>query len=581
MNRTTKKIALRIFTSLVVTWFGNVALPAQSAGARSGAAVGGTNVAPVVVASVESVNELRAQQAEQAELLRKLQEQFQSQLQQLEQQKAAAAEQAKAQAQTHQAEVEKLLGKIGELQGKVESLESGRVLPEIALTPQDGPTTAEVDQKIRVLARQNELAAEAAEAKAKELPRLSAGASGFSLSSADTNYVLKLRGLAQADSRTFFGDNSYLEGNDTFTLRRARIILEGKLARDFEFQLTPDFAGNTATLLDAWVNYQLRPELQVRVGKFKGPVGLENLQADAVGAFNERGLPSTLVPTRNVGLQLGGELGRGVASYAVGIYNNTGDSRNSANSDFNDDKEFAGRIFLQPFHHSDIASLRGLGFGVAGSFSQINSNAAGLPGNTGGTLPGYTTTSLQQFFAYNPLVGTVVADGDHWRLAPHLTYYYGPFGLLGEYTVSERGVQNSATAARAQLQHTAWQISAQWVLTGEPASFTGIKPARPFDLRSGGWGAWQLVGRVGQLKIDDEAFNGFANQATSASEAFSWGVGLNWWLNQNVRVLTSFSHTRFDGGGQVNPLIPGTLVPPGTVTAEDELAFLTRVQISF
>jgi phosphate-selective porin OprO/OprP len=558
---------------------GSLPILAQVGGAGSGSA---TNAAVIAAAANEAaLKALQVSQAEQAELVKKLL----GRINQLEQKDAeqAAATSAKVEAlqQAHEEREQKLRSRVNELESKVGSLEAGRVLPEISVSAQDGPTTGELDQKIRVLARQGELAAEAAEAKAKELPRLTAGASGFSLSSADTNYVLKLRGLVQADSRTFFGDNSYLEGNDTFTLRRARIIFEGKLARDFDFQLTPDFAGNAATLLDAWVNYQLRPELQFRVGKFKGPVGLENLQADAVGSFNERGLPAALVPTRSVGLQLGGELGDGVVSYAVGIFNNTGDSRNSANSDFNDDKEFAGRIFLQPFHHSEIASLRGLGFGVAGSFSQINSNANALPGNTGGTLPGYTTTSLQQFFAYNPLTGTVVADGDHWRLAPHVTYYYGPFGFLGEYTISEQGVQNSATAARAQLQHTAWQISAQWVLTGEPASFTGIKPARPFDLRSGGWGAWQLVGRVGQLKIDDEAFNGFANPTTSAGEAFSWGVGLNWWLNQNVRILTSFSHTRFEGGGQVNPLIPGSLVPPGTVAAEDEQAFLTRVQIFF
>lgn len=558
---------------------GSLPILAQVGGTGAGST---TNAAVIAAAANEAaLKALQVSQAEQAELVKKLL----GRIDQLEQKDAeqAAATSAKVEAlqQAHEEREQKLRSRVNELESKVGSLEAGRLLPEIAVAAQDGPTTGELDQKIRVLARQGELAAEAAEARAKELPRLTAGASGFSLSSADTNYVLKLRGLVQADSRTFFGDNSYLEGNDTFTLRRARIIFEGKLARDFDFQLTPDFAGNSATLLDAWVNYQLRPELQFRVGKFKGPVGLENLQADAVGLFNERGLPVALVPTRSVGLQLGGELGGGVVSYAIGIFNNTGDSRNSANSDFNDDKEFAGRIFLQPFNHSEIASLRGLGFGVAGSFSQINSNANALPGNTGGTLPGYTTTSLQQFFAYNPVVGTVVADGDHWRLAPHLTYYYGPFGFLGEYTISDQGVQNSATAARAQLQHTAWQISAQWVLTGEPASFTGIKPVRPFDLHTGGWGAWQLVGRVGQLKIDDETFNGFANPTTSAGEAFSWGVGLNWWLNQNVRILTSFSHTRFEGGGQVNPLIPGSLVPPGTVAAEDEQAFLTRVQISF
>jgi phosphate-selective porin OprO/OprP len=152
---------------------------------------------------------------------------------------------------------------------------------------------------------------------------------------------------------------------------------------------------------------------------------------------------------------------------------------------------------------------------------------------------------------------------------------------LGEYTISDQGVYNNATAGRANLRNTAWQASAQWVLTGEPASFTGIVPKHAFDPRIGNWGAWQVVARISQLKIDDGAFPIFANPDTSASEALSLSVGLNWWLNKNIRVLTSFSYTTFDGGGIVNPAIPATLVPPGTVTAQDEKVFFTRVQLAF
>ncbi len=55
--------------------------------------------------------------------------------------------------------------------------------------------------------------------------------------------------------------------------------------RDFDFNLTPDFAGSAATIFDAWLNYRIGPELQLRAGKFKEPLGLENLQSDAVSSF--------------------------------------------------------------------------------------------------------------------------------------------------------------------------------------------------------------------------------------------------------------------------------------------------------
>lgn len=499
---------------------------------------------------------------------------------------ALAAEATKAQAATdalkkeHEAREQKLQGRIGELEGKVGSIEAGRVLPEIAVTAEDGPTLPEVDQQIRILERKNELAAEAAEAKAKESPKLTIGQSGFSFASADTNFVFKLRGLIQLDSRTFFGDNELLQGNDSFLLRRARPIIEGTVFRDFDFQIVPDFAGASATLFDANLNYRLRPEFQLKFGKFKSPIGFEQLQSDATLPFNERSFASSLVPTRVAGVQLWGDLAGGAVSYAAGIFNGTGDNRNSNASDFGDDKEFAGRIFAQPFKQSENSALQGIGFGLGGSYSQVKSNALGLPNTTGGTLPGYATDGQQQFFAYNPVTGTVVADGKHWRLAPQASYQKGPFGFLGEYTISHQEVLNNTTLARAPLEHNAWQVSAQWVLTGEAASFTGIAPERPFDFNAGRWGAWQLVARYGQLNIDDETFGSFANATSSANSATAWGVGINWWLNKNVRVLTSYSHTVFEGGGSFNLADPKS-IPQGIVTQEDEDVLFTRVQISF
>src|SRR6185295_917127 len=101
----------------------------------------------------------------------------------------------------------------------------------------------------------------------------------------------------------------------------------------------------------------------------------------------------------------------------------------------------------------------------------------------------------------------------------------------------------------ANLQHTAWQVSAGWVLTGEALTYAGLAPRNPFDPKAGHWGALQLVGRYAEVDIDNDTFPVYANEATSATAAKSWSVGLNWYLNKNVRVNTSFSRTTFTGGG--------------------------------
>ena len=481
--------------------------------------------------------------------------------------------------------VQKLLNRIEQLEKKVNALEAEKPISTNVARYTDTNAVAiqDLEEQVKILKRNRELDAEAAEmteAKAKTTSRISAGPGGFAISSADTNFVFKLKGLLQVDSRRFFDDSPYLDGNDGFYIRRARPIFEGTVYRDFDFNITPDFGGNSVQLFDAWINYRYQPSLQLRVGKFKGPVGFENLQSDATLPFNERSLVSGFVPIRNLGLQLWGDIEGGAVSYAAGVFNAAGDARNPNNSDFNDNKTVAGRLSFQPLKNTD-SLWRGLGFGAGGSYSDINSNSAALPSTTGGTSPGYVTSGLQQFFAYNPAVGTVLADGAHWRISPYAYYTWGPFGVLGEYITMSQGLVNTTTGGRANVADTAWQVSGQWVLTGEDATYTGIIPRNNFDPRAGKWGAWQLVARFAQADLDQDAFPVFANPVQSAYQATGWSVGLNWWLNRNIRVLTSYSQTWFDGGGGVPPTAGGSTVPPATVTHQDERLFTTRLQLSF
>lgn len=461
---------------------------------------------------------------------------------------------------------------IRELSRKVEALENARATDRQAAAETAREQNRQLDAKIQSLAR--ERATEQAElaAAAKSAPKLTIGSSGLIASSADSNFVFSLHGLLQVDSRTYF-DGSGPKGSDGFLLRRARPIFQGTVYRDFDFLFAPDFGGTGAQIFDAYINYRYAPWAQLRLGKFKTPVGLEVLESDASTAFNERSLASDLMPGRDIGAQLWGNVNGGVVSYAAGIFNGVGDSRNSSNTNFDNNVEFAGRLFALPFLNSDLAALQNLGLGVAGSSGNTSRSAGGLPSTTGGTLPGYTTSGLQQFFAYNPATGVVVADGNHWRLSPQAYYYYGPLSLLGEYAISDQGVRNGA--ATADLRNTAWEITGGWYLTGEHASFTGITPLHPFDPRKGQWGAWQVVVRYSELDIDQDAFPVFSNPSTSASAAQAWSAGLNWYLNKNIRMNTSYSRTTFTGGGGA-----GT-TSPAIITRQPESVFFTRVQLAF
>jgi phosphate-selective porin OprO/OprP len=467
---------------------------------------------------------------------------------------------------TEAAEIEALKQEVQKLDQKVLDLENLHQAEQPAAAGADKEQIQDLDQKLRILSRQRELDQDAAATAAKTQPKIVIGANGFGFSSADSNFVATLHGLIQADSRTFINDGGGTLGKNTFLIRRARPIFTGTVFRDFDFNFTPDFGGTTVQIFDAFLNYRYNAALQLEAGKFKSPVGLEALQADTWTSFNERSIATDLAPNRDIGVELHGELFSGIASYAAGIFDGTPDyNGTTVNQDSDDDKAFAGRIFFQPWKTTKVNALRGFGFGVAGSYEDDRGTASDL-------TPGYRTDGQQNLFTY---AAGVVANGAHWRISPQGYYYYGPFSLLGEYIVSDQEVsRTTAPLVSADLQNTAWEVSAGWVLTGENASYNGITPRHPFNPRDGQWGAWQIVARYADLDIDNTAFAPAALFATagSASEAKAWSVGLNWYLNRDVRINASFSHTTFDRGGTATP---------SAIVAQPENVIFTRIQLAF
>ena len=476
--------------------------------------------------------------------------------------------------------IRQLQRRIEELEHKVKILEHDKGPDESASDAKGKERIEDLDQKVKVLERNHELDQEAAEARAKQAPTISLGENGFLFGSANGDFALRLGGLLQVDSRTFF-DNSENAGNSGLLLRRARIYLQGTVFRYFDFMFVPDFAPSSGpTILDAFVNYRYSPGLQLQAGKFKVPIGLEQLVADRSILFNERTMATDLVPNRDIGVQLHGDFLDRSVSYAAGFFNGTSDGGNSGNANYGDAAAVAGRLFLQPLVKSSEAGLKGVGFGLAGSYESLGTpGAAGLPSTTGGSLPGYYTDGQQQFFAYNPAdKAIVVAKGEHWRLSPQAYYYFGPFGLMGEYVISDQQVAHAGlgSMASARLQNTAWEVTGSWLITGEDASYGGIvAPRRPFNPGNGDWGALQLVSRYMELAIDPAAFPQFSDPRTSANSANAWSIGINWYLNHNLRFELSFSHTLFRGGGGAGR------TAPATVTRKDENVLFTRAQLAF
>jgi phosphate-selective porin OprO/OprP len=417
-----------------------------------------------------------------------------------------------------------------------------------------------------------------------ELGFITAGSNGFWLRSADSNFTLRLQGVGQFDGHYYQSVLPPSGQKDTFTMRRLRLIESGSVFKDYDYYLQEDFGAlnsvtttNNSLLQDAYVNIHYWPQLQIQAGKFKEPVGLEIQPADASLWFVERGYPTELVPNRNVGAEVHGDLFNGALSYAAGAFNGvadggSGDIETGANS-----KDVAARIFAQPFLNTSMAGLKGFGLGLGASYGF----------EAGSSLPSFATLGRQTFFSYTNVANTNVTEaGDHVRIVPQGWYFWGPAGLYWEYADSSEKFQLNRTAApktsRAFFDTTAWDVSASWYLTGEQnAFFTPPAPLHPFHIRGSGLGAWQLVARIGGLSLDDAAFAKKTDFATagSARSATTWGAGLNWYMNKNIKWIFEYEQTSFGfaPGYQANK----TQGTTGAVTAQDEKVLLTRLQFAF
>ena len=147
----------------------------------------------------------------------------------------------------------------------------------------------------------------AAAEKAKTEASVTANTSGFTIASPHRNFLLKIGADLQVDNRTFYGQNT---GNpmDQMLLRRVRPTFSGTVYQYVDYYFRPDFGQGSTVIYDAYVELKYFNFARVRAGKFKPPVSLERLQSDDDTSFIERGLPTMLAPSRDIGYQVGGDI---------------------------------------------------------------------------------------------------------------------------------------------------------------------------------------------------------------------------------------------------------------------------------
>lgn len=389
------------------------------------------------------------------------------------------------------------------------------------------------------------------------------GNDGFTLSSDDGANQLHFRGNIAVDGR-YYSDAYTPQTDDTWLVRKLRPTLEGTLENRYDFRIMPDFGQGKAILQDGWADARVRPWLVFQFGKFKAPVGLERLQLEQFQRFIEASLPSDLLPYRDLGTKVGGNIFGGVLNYDVGLFDGAVDGGSTDGNSVPDQDSTGrftvdGRLFIAPFLKTEVAGLKKLGFGVAETY--VRDSGVATTSTTTSLLAGYKTPGQQSMFSYRSDTATgynnaTIANGLERRLVPQLFYYYGPFGLMSEYVTEAQEVSRNVSATaerRASLQNNAWQVQGYWTITGENEGYDVAGPNHPVG--QGGFGAWEIAARYHVIEFDNQAFtdgtNSFANPTSAPSAAHAVGAAVNWYLTYNFKVQLDYEVTRFTGGASV------------------------------
>jgi len=279
---------------------------------------------------------------------------------------------------------------------------------------------------------------------------------------AASEFKLTLGGFVQ--SQVEAGDVFAFEGRfgegtgevkDRFRLRRARISVSGDYTEHFDFKAEGEFAQSDTALTvrdaqgrtlasnatrtgfgatDIFINWHTFLELNIKIGQYKAPFGLEQLTPDTKLFTTERSLVTTaLTPERQIGVQIWGKPlanlwpeQKDLLIYYAGIFNGTG-----RNISANDNNEFmyVGRLEMQALRSKILNQETAMKVGMQGLSSRDETGTTisnVLSENSDGSLSSFSLPSR----------GTREGYGFD------LSLRFGPFDFVAEYLrqrISPRG----------------------------------------------------------------------------------------------------------------------------------------------
>ncbi|MCH7871080.1 MAG: porin [Planctomycetes bacterium] len=369
---------------------------------------------------------------------------------------------------------------------------------------------------------------------------------GLRLDSIDGSVKLEIGGRIQHDYG-YFAEDSGLERRlgddfeDGTEFRRARLYFSGTIHDDLEFKAEYDFAGGDAEFKDVYLGFTKHPKFgNVRLGHFKEPFGLEALTSSNYITFLERSLAAFFAPLRNTGVMFHGTMNEERGSWAAGFFRQTDDfGDGQGGRDYN----VTARLTALPVYEDKGRKL--LHVGLAYTHQNYEDDMIRFRSRPEVNLSPRLVDTGAFSAEYGDLIGGEIA------------WVNGPLSLQAEYVHAFIEGRDSVIG---DPRFWAASIQASYFLTGEhrayqtsTGSFDRIRPLHNYG-KDGGTGAWELAARLSYLNLNDRGVEGGRLRDLT--------LGVNWYLNPNVRTMWNYILADPSEGGDLN-------------------AFLWRLQVAF
>jgi len=384
------------------------------------------------------------------------------------------------------------------------------------------------------------------------------------IASGDGAYSATLHGVMQLDAAHYFQDKGLPTAignardlNNGTNFRRARLGVDGKLAKVFDYSILLDFGGagtdGSGVLQELYLQYNYAP-FKVRVGAFAPNLGLEDAASTNGSLFAER--PSAAEAARGlagadrrIALQTQAVSERWILSAAL-----TG-AKVGDGQTFDEQVGYLARLAGAPFKGQDWLVHVGANASVVATPAQTTALSGAYP-ITIQDRPELRVDGQQ-------LIGTGAIDAKNARhYGLELAVQKSNLLIQGEYFDYKIDRRNPA-AGVSDPKFTGWYVEGGWVLTGEARKYSASNfafdaptIAKPFDPKAGKWGAWELAARYSVLDLNHHENAALAADRVRGGEQTIWTAGLNWFPNSVTKFSLDYLDVDIDRKDPAGGLVP-------------------------